>query len=172
MKSLSLTDFKNCCQRKIHWLLGKLGPCKIFSFESIILRSLVIHRIFKTDCCYASQFSSDQCKAIVIPKVKWINSWLRILCCNSLTHFKLKVVDIMTFQTKLCTKSFIFFPKKLFYPIKTMFRLYNEFLFYLEKWIFSNHSHPGTKSDFFWLDVIISRNDFWPPSSKKIYFKA
>ena len=39
-------------------------------------------------------------EAKVIPKVKQIISRLRILCCNSLTHFKLQVVDIMTFQTK------------------------------------------------------------------------
>ena len=63
----------------------------------------------------------------VVPKVKRIISWLSISCCNSLTNFKLQVVDIMTFQTKLCTKSFIFFPKKLFYPIKTMFKLNKNF---------------------------------------------
>ena len=33
------------------------------------------------------------------------------------------VVDIMTYQTKLSTKSFMYFPQNLFYPIKTIFRL-------------------------------------------------
>ena len=61
----------------------------------------------------------------------------------------LQVVEIMTFQTKLCTKSCIFFPKELFYPIKTIFGCHSKFLFYLEKWLFSNHSHLGRKSDFY-----------------------
>ena len=95
---------------------------------------------------------------LLFDKVKQIISWLRILCCNSLTHFKLQVVDIMTFQTKFWTKSSIFFPKKLFYQIKTIFRCQNKFLFYLEKWLFSNHSHPGTKSDCYWLNVIFRQN--------------
>ena len=106
--------------------------------------------------CGFSSFTTLSSK--VLPKVKRIISWLRISCCNSLIHFKLEVVDIMSFQTKLCSESFIYFPKELFYPIKTIFRLWNKFLFYLEKWVFSNHSHLGTKSNFYWLDVIFRQN--------------
>ena len=75
----------------------------------------------------------------VIPKVKQMISWLKISCCNSLRHFKLQVLDSLVFQRNYWNKIFLFFLKILFYPIKTWFGHTNKFLFYLEKWLFSNH---------------------------------
>ena len=54
---------------------------------------------------------------------KW-NGWsgdqvIRISCCNSSSHFKLHVVDAISFQTKYRNKSSSFFLKRSFYPIKT-----------------------------------------------------
>ena len=45
------------------------------------------------------------------------NQLTRISCCNSSSHFKLQVVDAMTFQTKY--RKAPFFLKRSFYPLKT-----------------------------------------------------
>ena len=75
-----------------------------------------------------------------------MNSWLRISWCNSLSHFKLQVVDSLTFQAKYWNKSSLFYLRILLYPINTWFGHQNKYLFHLEKWLFPNHSYPTTKS--------------------------
>ena len=109
---------------------------------------------FQTDC-KLSYFASRCFVMIkVIPKVKQMNNWLRISWCNSLSHFKLQVVDSLTFQAKYWNKSSLFFLRILFYPIKTWFGHQNKFLFHLKKWLFPNHPYLTTKSDFYQLDLV------------------
>ena len=96
---------------------------------------------------------------LVIPKVEPIISWQRISYCNSLTHFKLQVVDIVTFQTKCWTKTSIFFPKKLCYPIKN--RIWVSKQIFILPWkmaFFYSLTFWHIQSDFYWLDVIFRQN--------------
>ena len=72
----------------------------------------------------------------VIPKVKQMISRLRISLCNSLSHFKLKVVDSLPFQAKYWHISSLLFLQRLFYPMTSWFRQENEFLFTLKNAFF------------------------------------
>ena len=114
----------------IQFLLGKAKNEKVDIWDLILtLKDLPLHK--------------------VIPKVKRMNSWLRSSWCNSLSQLKLQLVDSLTFQAKYWNERSLIFLRTIFYPIKTWFRHQNKFLFHLEKWLFSNHSYPTTKSDFY-----------------------
>ena len=94
---------------------------------------------------------------------KYIQTWFNVvkILSNCLICVKLVYLNHISHQIKLskelslCTlpwrlKGFsVLFLKRLFYPIKTWFGHQNKFSFYLEKWLFSYHSYPTTKSDFF-----------------------
>ena len=72
----------------------------------------------------------------VIPNLERIISWLRISCCNSLTHFKVQMVDIIAFQTNHKTWNFLSFALNLFHPIITWFWHQKKFLACLKNLLF------------------------------------
>ena len=96
----------------------------------------------------------------VFCKVKWMISWLEFHAAIHKAILSYKWLDTMTFQTKCWSKSSIFFPKKPFYPIKTLIGHWTKFLFFLEKCLFFNHYYPCTKSEFYFLDVVFRQNEY------------
>ena len=85
---------------------------KVEFLQSALFVKIVFRHICRCRTSAAAEFT------LVIPKVERIISWLRISSCNSLSHFKLQVVDIIAFQTKPRTKNSLIFAKKLFHPKK------------------------------------------------------